>query len=175
MSRGPGIFILLMALAVGVFFAVDAYLTRTGKLPPENLFKETHPAPGQLPQNAKQLTTGVLPDSIIFDFVDAKDDRARADAAELWRDYWLPDEGWAVKIEEVRTEVDHVALRCWMSRPSIVGGGYMLIARLPAEEAGAYTARMEVKIFGRISQMQYENIGGLPYYRLIIEEASVLR
>jgi hypothetical protein len=99
----------------------------------------------------------------------------RYDADTLWRDHWTPDAGWQVKIEEVRDEFDHVTLRCWMPNPSVVGGGYTLIAKLPRDEQGKYMPRMEVTVFGRVGQLQYELVGGLPQYRLILEEASVLQ
>jgi hypothetical protein len=51
----------------------------------------------------------------------------------------------------------------------------MLIAKLPRDEQGKYMPRMEVTVFGRVGQLQYELVGGLPQYRLILEEASVLQ
>ena len=175
MSRAPAIFILITAILVIAFFAFDTYMTRTGKLPPENLFGLTNPAPDTLPRDALRLPEGVLPDSVMLPFVRAKTDVERYDADTLWRDHWTPDAGWQVKIEEVRDEFDHVTLRCWMPNPSVVGGGYTLIAKLPRDEQGKYMPRMEVTVFGRVGQLQYELVGGLPQYRLILEEASVLQ
>lgn len=175
MSRAPAIFIFVTAILVIAFFSFDAYLTRTGKLPPENLFAPANPGPASLPRDALRLPEGVLPDSLMLPFARATDDAARRDAAMLWLNHWTPDSGWTVKIEEARSEFGHVALQCWMPNASIVGGGYMLIAKLPPDTRSMYMPSMEVTVFGRVSELQYELVGGLPQYRLILDDASVLR
>ena len=175
MSRAPAIFILLMTIAVIAFFAVDAYFTRTGKLPPEELFAPLNPQPGTLPRDALQLSQGVLPDSIMFNFVTARDDAARADAASLWQNYWLPDEGWKVTIEEVKPAFDKLELRCWINNPSVVGGGYVLIAETIDDGKTIFSPRMQVTLFGRIARLQREELGGLPSYSMFLEESTVLR
>lgn len=175
MSRAPAIFILVTTILVIAFFAFDAYMTRTGRLPPENLFAQANPGPDALPRDALRLPEGVLPDSVMLPFARATDDTGRRDAEMLWINHWTPDAGWAVTVEEVREERDHVALRCWMPNASVVGGGYMLIAELPPDAGGAYMARMEVTVFGRVSRLEHELVGGLPQYRMILDEASVLR
>jgi hypothetical protein len=174
MSRAPAIFILVTTILVVGFFALDAYMTRTGKLPPDNAFSQSNSSPLSLPANALRITPGVLPDSLMLNFAAAKDDAQRRDAASLWLDHWTPDEGWLAQVEEVREEIDHIALRCWMPNPLMVGGGYLLIAKLPRDDQRLFTRRMEVRLFGRVADLQHEVLGGLPQYRLVLDEASVL-